>query len=206
MRYQGRITDWKDDKGYGFVSPNGGGPRVFVHVASFANRSRRPIQSDLVTYELEADERGRPKGINIAFVGEKPRVRLDAPPGPGGLSLAFGFAAFALIGAAALMGKLAAIIPLAYAAISVVTYLAYALDKYAAVQARRRVSENALHAFSLLGGWPGALLAQKTLRHKTQKQSFQVAFWITVVLNCAAVGWVVNHPESVPAFLTTGSR
>ena len=24
MRYQGKITDWKDDKGFGFVMPNGG--------------------------------------------------------------------------------------------------------------------------------------------------------------------------------------
>lgn len=41
MRYQGKITDWKDDKGFGFVTPNGGGPRVFVHIKSFSSRQRR---------------------------------------------------------------------------------------------------------------------------------------------------------------------
>jgi len=34
-----------------------------------------------------------------------------------------------------------------------------------------------------MGGWTGALLAQQILRHKTRKQSFLDAFWLTVVLN-----------------------
>jgi cold shock CspA family protein len=33
VRFKGKITDWNDEKGYGFVTPNGGGPRVFVHIA-----------------------------------------------------------------------------------------------------------------------------------------------------------------------------
>ena len=32
MRYAGRIREWNDDKGYGFVAPNGGGTEAFVHI------------------------------------------------------------------------------------------------------------------------------------------------------------------------------
>lgn len=46
-----------------------------------------------------------------------------------------------------------------------------------------RVPENTLHLLALLGGWPGALYAQQTLRHKTQKTSFRIVFWMTVLAN-----------------------
>jgi uncharacterized membrane protein YsdA (DUF1294 family) len=42
---------------------------------------------------------------------------------------------------------------------------------------------------SLVGGWPGALLAQGLLRHKSKKASFQVAFWMTVVANVGLMAW-----------------
>lgn len=40
-----------------------------------------------------------------------------------------------------------------------------------------------LHAVELLGGWPGALLAQQLLRHKTKKTSYQVVFWLIVLMH-----------------------
>ena len=75
---------------------------------------------------------------------------------------------------------------------SFVAFLAYALDKSAAKKNRRRIPENTLHLFSLFGGWPGALMAQSLLRHKTQKRSFRNLFWITVLLNCLMIGWWVS--------------
>jgi len=70
---------------------------------------------------------------------------------------------------------------------SVVAFVVYGVDKTAARQGARRIPENTLHLLALLGGWPGGLLAQKVFRHKTRKLSFQIVFWITVVLNCAAL-------------------
>jgi uncharacterized membrane protein YsdA (DUF1294 family) len=48
---------------------------------------------------------------------------------------------------------------------------------------KQRVPEIILHALAVFGGWPGALIAQKTLRHKTIKQPFQKIFWLLVVVN-----------------------
>jgi len=45
---------------------------------------------------------------------------------------------------------------------------------------------------SLLGGWPGALIAQQTLRHKSRKASFQAVFWMTVVGNCGLFGYLYS--------------
>jgi uncharacterized membrane protein YsdA (DUF1294 family) len=64
--------------------------------------------------------------------------------------------------------------------------VAYALDKSAAQAGRWRIAENTLLMLGLIGGWPGAIVAQQLLRHKTSKASFRLAFWATVVLNIAA--------------------
>nr|WP_217908835.1 DUF1294 domain-containing protein [Halomonas maris] len=69
-------------------------------------------------------------------------------------------------------------------------YITYAIDKKAAINNRRRVSEKTLHLLGVMGGWPGAFLAQQRLRHKTQKTAFQVTFWLTVVVNLACAGWL----------------
>lgn len=70
-----------------------------------------------------------------------------------------------------------------YAVLSAITFILYAIDKSAARRQARRIPENTLHMWALLGGWPGALLAQQLLRHKTVKRSFRIRFWTTLLLN-----------------------
>lgn len=72
-----------------------------------------------------------------------------------------------------------------------VSLLAYALDKSAAIQHQRRTPERTLHLLALLGGWPGAWLAQKVWRHKFRKRRFQAVFWITGLLHGSLVAAVV---------------
>lgn len=74
-----------------------------------------------------------------------------------------------------------------YLAASIICFGVYAVDKSAATQGRWRVSEKTLLLLGVVGGWPGAIVAQQTLRHKTQKASFRSAFWATVFLNLLAV-------------------
>ncbi len=92
---------------------------------------------------------------------------------------------------ATLIGALILPILAFYIILSGVTFLVYALDKRAARRRRRRVPEFNLHVLALCGGWPGALVAQEMLRHKTRKTGFRVTFWITVALNCALLLWML---------------
>ena len=78
-----------------------------------------------------------------------------------------------------------------YLALSLLTFLAYAKDKSAAEKGNWRIPENTLHGLALFGGWPGALIAQQLLRHKSKKQSFRNIFYITVALNCLVLFWFI---------------
>lgn len=82
---------------------------------------------------------------------------------------------------------------------SLLTYLAYAKDKAAATTGQWRVPEKTLHLLSLFFGWPGAMIAQERLRHKTKKLSFRVVFWMTVLANVGVI--YVMHTQYGTKFL-----
>lgn len=75
------------------------------------------------------------------------------------------------------------LLPLWYAALTLVTFVLYGWDKRAAIKGNWRIRERTLHWWALFGGWPGAWLAQRWFRHKSQKQSFRRLFWLTVAGN-----------------------
>ena len=79
------------------------------------------------------------------------------------------------------------------ASASAVTALAWWVDKRAARQGRRRLSERRLLVLSLLGGWPGALLMTGLLRHKTRKQPFAAMLWLCALLNAATVAALLTR-------------
>ncbi|OIN46494.1 hypothetical protein BLL37_16670 [Pseudomonas azotoformans] len=89
-----------------------------------------------------------------------------------------------LIGAALAWYRGETLIPLAaYGVVSVIAFFLYWSDKRKAQTDRWRTPENILHAVELAGGWPGALIAQQVFRHKTRKVSYQVLFWVIVLLH-----------------------
>jgi len=189
MRKKGKIAAWHDDKGYGFIAPIGGGPKVFIHIKAFSNRNRRPEVGDVVTYAVTKDERGRTRAANATLAGDKlvknERRRSSAVP-----AIVISTLFLAAVGMSVRVGDLPPLILVAYVAISIVTFIAYAIDKSAAQNGRWRTNESALHLLALIGGWPGAWIAQQTLRHKSRKIEFRVVFWITVLLNCAGLVWL----------------
>jgi len=87
-----------------------------------------------------------------------------------------------------------------YALASVYTFLIFARDKSAAKNGRWRISEKHLHLAALLGGWPGALAARKTFRHKTGKRSFRVVFWLMVLANSGTLFLLVFCRELAGCF------
>jgi uncharacterized membrane protein YsdA (DUF1294 family) len=79
-----------------------------------------------------------------------------------------------------------------YIVASLFTFIFYAFDKSAAKHGRWRIPESQLHWLALLGGWPGAFIAQNTLRHKSIKTAFKQVYWVTVILNIAAFCWLLS--------------
>jgi uncharacterized membrane protein YsdA (DUF1294 family)/cold shock CspA family protein len=190
MRFQGKITSWKDDQGFGFITPNGGGPQVFIHIKSLSSQRRRPLGNEIVTYELTTNGKGQARAENVAFVRARASNQRSPREGAGSLWAAVAF--LAIVAAAVLAGKLLPMVLGLYLGASAVTFVVYAFDKSAARNNRWRTRESALHMLSLAGGWPGALFAQRLLRHKSSKGSFQKRFWFTVVLNCGFLGWLLT--------------
>ncbi|WP_260295756.1 cold shock and DUF1294 domain-containing protein [Sedimenticola hydrogenitrophicus] len=190
MRTKGRITFWNEEKGFGFITPIAGGKQVFVHIKAFSNRNRRPEVNQVVTYALSSDKQGRPCAAKATLAGD--RLPQEKNQMHGSLSL-IGAAFFVVIvGVAVAASKMPPLILAIYMAASLLTFITYAIDKSAAKNGSWRTPESTLHLLSLAGGWPGAIVAQQKLRHKSKKQSFRSMFWVTVFLNCGAFVWLLT--------------
>ena len=178
MNGAGTITAWDREKGYGWIAA--GGRRVFAHIKDFERGQRRPVVGDEVTFSSGTDAKGRACAKGIRLVKDATRIRGQ-----------IGIGAWVLLGLL-LVSPIAAgihdgfpwwVIPAWYAVASVVAWSLYASDKRRAREGRWRVKEGTLHLAEILGGWPGAFLAQRRFRHKTVKWSFLVGFWFAVVLH-----------------------
>jgi uncharacterized membrane protein YsdA (DUF1294 family) len=73
-----------------------------------------------------------------------------------------------------------------YVVASLIAFVLYHSDKKAAQTGSWRISEGTLHLIAVVGGWPGAVVAQQVFRHKTSKQEFRSVFWLTIVANIVA--------------------
>jgi len=110
---------------------------------------------------------------------------MTAPPAPAAVGPILAALLFsALLAAIVWSGLMPLMVPALYIIASATAFLLYAIDKAAARANRRRIPENTLHAIALCGGWPGAWIARRVLRHKTRKQPFRALFHLTLVINC----------------------
>jgi len=187
---KGKITTWNDEKGFGFITPDSGGKQVFVHIKAFGNRNRRPKLNQLVTYALSSDGKGRPCATKASLADDRLPERVKRSND----SILVIVAAFflLLVGISVLTARMPPLILALYVVASLLTFIMYAVDKSAARKGCWRTQERTLHLLSLAGGWPGALVAQQQLRHKSRKQSFQSEFWFTVLLNCGIFAWLLT--------------
>jgi len=193
----GKVVQWKDGKGYGFIQPHDGSARLFFHARDYDDGDNgRPRVGDWVRFAPGQDAKGRASAVAVrpavarrghtAMRTRRSRRLVHRLPLIGWVALLGWLAGFAwLLHSGRLPQAALAVVVIA----SLLAWIVYALDKRAAGRRRRRVPENTLHLLELLGGWPGAFLAQRMLHHKSSKRGYQWVFWAIGVLQ-AVFGWV----------------
>ena len=79
-----------------------------------------------------------------------------------------------------------------YAGASALCFALYGIDKQRRAAGRDRISESMLLSLGVVGGWPGAIVAQQLWRHKTAKRTFRIRFWLSVAANAAIFAWLTG--------------
>ncbi|WP_348945809.1 cold shock and DUF1294 domain-containing protein [Chitinibacter sp. FCG-7] len=188
---QGKLVQWNGAKGFGFIQ-SGTDERVFVHISTLKRAGYfRPKAGDVLWFEAGSDAKGRVQAVSIAPKKEgKPAVASGANKDLIDY-LMYGLLPLFLL---MVLSSPARWLLLAISAgCSVLVFAMYWLDKRQASQGGWRVPEANLHLVSLCGGWPGAWLAQQTLRHKTQKTTFRVGFLASALLCIVGVGYLLSQ-------------
>lgn len=172
--YTARVIEWHADKGFGWLQFDD--KRLFLHRRDFSRFHHLPRVGEEIRFTWGLDAQRRPCAQNAVQVREVSDVSL--------LGLCF-LAALLVLPAYAWhqtgweMLKLAAYV----CVLSWITYAAYASDKRKARTNAWRTPESYLHLLELAGGWPGAWVAQRRLRHKCSKQSYQFMFWMIICIH-----------------------
>jgi uncharacterized membrane protein YsdA (DUF1294 family)/cold shock CspA family protein len=180
-RETGVVRVWNGDRGFGFVQ-RADGSDLFLHIKAFPRDSPDPEVGSTVTYEVEAQADGKLRAAR-ARQADQAYVAAIRPTSPilGALAI-LAFAGIYLL-VELNWGPVPLWVLFAYLGVSAITFGAYAIDKSAARLKQRRVAETSLILLGMFGGWPGGILAQQLLRHKTVKLSFRAVFWVSVLIN-----------------------
>jgi uncharacterized membrane protein YsdA (DUF1294 family)/cold shock CspA family protein len=183
-RQEGTLATWNQERGFGFITPAGGGRQVFAHIRAFPQGTQPQVGASL-SYEIEVTPEGKTRARYVRLAGTPP-VQVYGPVRSHILSY-LPIALFAIIYVVVAVTRHPPYwVLFVYLGTSLLCILIYWLDKSAAALGRWRVSESALLLLGLAGGWPGAIIAQQLLRHKTRKRSFQSAFAGSVIVNIVA--------------------
>lgn len=201
MRFEGTLTRWDDARGFGYLESTQGGEPIWVHIRAISGLNGRPKLGQRFSFEVEPGQQGKKRAARVVPLRPAAlprRARRDGAAAYGTASLFVLPAFVALALAVAYFWRPPFWLSWLYMGASLAAFASYAADKSAAERRAWRVSENTLHGLSLIGGWPGALLAQQVLRHKSVKRDFRAAFWMTVVVNVTAfvagsAGWSRLH-------------
>ena len=188
MRFDGSLKSWNDERGFGRIESTQGGEPIFVHASAWPRGAGRPQLNQPVSFEIELGSKGkRARNVQLVQARRLPRIARQGATQWGTTTLLAipTFLVFYVV--AAVLWRPPLWVAGWYLVASAVTFTAYALDKSAARRGARRIAESTLHALSFAGGWPGALLGQQLLRHKSSKHEFRQLFWATVVFNCVAL-------------------
>lgn len=203
-RETGAVRVWNADRGFGFVERPDGSD-LFLHIRAFPRDSAPPEVGARITYQIEAQADGKLRAAQARPVGEA-YVAPTRPTSPilGTVAILAFAAIYVLV--EIFWGPVPLWVLFAYLGVGAITFGAYAIDKSAARMRQRRVAETSLILLGMFGGWPGAILAQQLLRHKTAKLSFRAVFWASVLIN-VFVFVALNAPgvaQAIADVLVTG--
>lgn len=214
----GQLTIWKDDRGFGFIQPNDGSQEVFLHITGFKDVNRSPQVGDFICYQLTPSKDGKVRACNASIKGVTSKSSSSAAPKKYVSRTALKSSSLALktlllsllpgLGSIHLALTTSNPIPLIlYPVMSFITFWLYADDKSRAQQGRWRRQENTLHLCEFMGGWLGAFVAQQKLRHKSSKVSYQVVFWLIVIIHIVFwLDWLFFGKSLINLFFGIASR
>lgn len=186
----GTISNWNEEKGFGFITPKVGGKDIFLHINDYSRLHKRPIKGLEVNYILNRDAKGRMCATEVFPLrghknnGREIRQKI--------FSLFLFISFWCVIYFLHSYSYIPTVIVGLYSILSIIAFFMYAKDKNAAEWGAWRTQESKLHTIALLGGWPGAAIAQSFLRHKSKKLSFRITYWMTVIINCAGLYWLIT--------------
>lgn len=170
-----KVSKWNSEKGYGWLQYQG--KEVFLHIRDFDAGGREPGIGETVRFNMGQDDQGRPCATNA--VSLRPRwLRMPSRS-------ILGLSALLILPVLALYHQHFSTLGIGLygACLSLVTYATYAIDKRRAQSDAWRIPELYLHGLEMIGGWPGAWMAQRRLRHKSSKLSYQIKFWLIICLH-----------------------
>ncbi|MEP1741953.1 MAG: cold shock and DUF1294 domain-containing protein [Kangiellaceae bacterium] len=198
MRKQGRLKSWNDKKGFGFIANPSGGADTFIHISAFKKRNVRPVINQTIIFTPSKDEQGRPR----ATLAELKDFNNFVSVNTASVNFAMGFKAKLLIAGSAgfmmivlalvLFNRLPLFVLYLYSILSIVSIAFYQIDKFAAQQGHWRTTEKILQLLSLIGGWPGAIVMQQLLKHKSKKLSFRLKHFVMVAINLLGFYWMLT--------------
>ncbi len=186
---QGQLIKWKGDRGFGFIQPADGSREVFLHISQIKDATRRPQVNDTIYYYVVVENDGKVRADNAFILGARSKPASSSAP-KATSSSPFPVWELLLLSILPLTGSINFALTIAnplplilYPVMSLITFAAYADDKARAKRGDWRISEKMLHLCELAGGWLGAFVAQRRLRHKSSKKLYQVVFWAIVFIH-----------------------
>lgn len=189
----GRLVRWSDEKGFGFIENQTSGD-VFLHVKALSGHQKRPEVGDEVRYRLVKDDKGRAVAADVKLLGQ-PLIVISLFTFA---TIIIVFIFYGWLAYLAITNEVLRYLPAPYFILSVIAWFVYAVDKKKAQTGQWRTPERTLQFLAMLGGWPGAWLAQRILRHKSRKISFQLLFGLMVILNLAALTYFLDYCGALP--------
>lgn len=170
---EARVSEWAPNSSFGYLGQ--GRNRIFLHRRDFVRWEGPPSVGDRILYIPGTDGAGRRCAIQAECVRILPRINL-------GPSLLLVLLLIVPLTAAWVYGLTSLPWLAFFAVINLITWRCYAIDKRRAQAGAWRIPESTLHLLELAAGWPAALLAQRWLRHKCAKKSYQTTYWLIIAL------------------------